>query len=121
VGGEHTIVESDRQVPVGPTTLGFRMRRSNTGGAMPSGIGTLLVNGQPAGSFETDRIFWLMISWSGLDIGLDRGTTVSDYDGTGRFMGPNEFTGTLVKVVVDLDDDQQVDHEGHAENELARD
>jgi hypothetical protein len=121
VGGEHTIVESDRPVPTGPVTLGFRMHRSDTGATTPSGVGTLLIDGEPAGSFETERIFWLMISWSGLDIGFDRGTTVSDYDGSGRFMGPNEFTGTLVKVVVDLDDDQQIDHQGHAENELARD
>ena len=66
-------------------------------------------------------IFWLMISWSGLDIGFDRGTTVSDYDGTGRFMGPFTFTGELVKVVVDLDDDQHVNQAAAAENEVARD
>jgi len=121
VGGQHQLVVSDRPVPLGPVTLGFRMRRSETGGPTPSGVGTLLINGEPAGSFETDRIFWLMISWSGLDIGFDRGTTVSDYDGTGRFMGPFTFTGELVKVVVDLDDDQQVNQAAAAENEVARD
>ena len=120
VGGEHTVVESDRLVPTGPATLGFRMRRSDDGGPTPSGVGTLLINGEPAGSFETERIFWLMVSWSGLDIGLDRGTTVSDYDRTGRFIGPFVFTGDLVKVVVDLDDDQQVDHEGAGNAELGR-
>ena len=121
VGGQHQLVVSDRPVPLGPVTLGFRMRRSETGGPTPSGVGTLLINGEPAGSFETDRIFRLMISWSGLDIGFDRGTTVSDYDGTGRFMGPFTFTGDLVKVVVDLDDDQQVNQAAAAENEVARD
>ena len=121
VGGQHQLVVSDRPVPLGPVTLGFRMRRSETGGPTPSGVGTLLINGEPAGSFETDRIFWLMISWSGLDIGFDRGTTVSDYDGTGRFMGPFTFTGELVKVVVDLDDDQHVNQAAAAENEVARD
>jgi len=121
VGGEHTIIESDRAVPTGAVKLGFRMRRSASGGPTPSGVGTLLINGEPAGSFATERIFWLMISWSGLDIGFDRGTTVSDYDRTGRFMGPFAFTGTLVSVVVDLDDDQELDHRAHAENEVARD
>lgn len=121
VGGQHQLVVSDRPVPLGPVTLGFRMRRSETGGPTPSGVGTLLINGEPAGSFETDRIFWLMISWSGLDIGFDRGTTVSDYDGTGRFTGPFTFTGELVKVVVDLDDDQHVNQAAAAENEVARD
>ena len=62
-----------------------------------------------------------MISWSGLDIGLDRGTTVSDYDRTGAFMGPFAFTGNLVKVTIDLDDDQELDHAAQAEIELARD
>ena len=97
------------------------MRRSDTGGATPSGVGTLLIEGEPVGSFETDHIFWLMISWSGLDIGLDRGTTVSDYDGSGRFMGPFEFTGRVLKVRVDLADDQDVDHAADADNQLARD
>ena len=69
---------------------------------------------------ETDRIFWLMISWSGLDIGFDRGTTVSDYDGSGRHLGPFEFTGTLVKVTVDLAPDQDVDHDAAGEAELGR-
>ena len=121
VGGRHQIVESDQPVPSGLVNLGFVMRRSDTGGATPSGVGTLLIEGEPVGSFKTDRIFWLMISWSGLDIGLDRGTTVSDYDGSGRFMGPFEFTGRVLKVSVDLADDQQVDHAADADNQLARD
>ena len=97
------------------------MRRSESGGPFPHGVGTLLINGEPAGEMQTDRIFWLMISWSGLDIGFDRGTTVSDYDGTGRFVGPYSFTGDLKKVTVDLDDDQELDHESVGINELARD
>jgi hypothetical protein len=69
---------------------------------------------------ETDQIFWLMISWSGLDIGLDRGTTVADYDGTGRHIGPFLFTGELIDVRVDLDNDQDVDHEAAGTTELGR-
>lgn len=120
VGGHHELVVSDRPIPTGAHRLGFRMRRSTAGGTHPFGVGTLLIDGEPAGSFETERIFWLMISWSGLDVGLDRGTTVSDYDGSGRFVGPFAFTGTLEKVTVDLDDDQQLDHEGAGRAELAR-
>ncbi len=70
---------------------------------------------------ETDRIFWLMISWSGLDIGFDRGTTVSDYDGSGRHIGPFPFTGELIKVTVELDNDQDVDSEASAELQISRD
>jgi len=120
VGGEHTIIESERPVPTGDVRLGFRMRRSDKGGPTPSGIGTLLIDDKPAGSFETERIFWLMISWSGLDIGMDRGTTVSDYDRTARYMGPFSFTGELRKVTVDLDDDQQLDHAQAGQTELSR-
>lgn len=122
IGGEHQLLESALPVPTGGLcTLGFRMRRSDEGGAFPHGVGTLLVNGESAGTMKTDRIFWLMISWSGLDIGFDRGTTVADYDKTGRFMGPFAFTGGLKKVTVELDDDQELDHESVGANELARD
>ena len=61
-----------------------------------------------------------MISWSGLDIGFDRGTTVADYDRSGRFVGPFEFTGALRKVTVDLDGDQDVDHDAAGRAELGR-
>ncbi len=120
IGGSHIIVTSDRAIPDGTAELAFQMRRSDTGGAFPHGVGTLLIDGEPAGSVETDSIFWLMISWSGLDIGLDRGTTVSDYDGSGSFIGPNAYTGALTKVTIELDDDQELDHHGAARAELSR-
>ena len=122
IGGNHQIVRSDRPVPTGgPCTLEFRMVRSPGDGPCPHGTGTLLINGEPAGVIETDRIFWLMISWSGLDIGFDRGTTVSDYDGSGRHIGPFPFTGELIKVTVELDNDQDVDSEASAELQISRD
>jgi arylsulfatase len=119
IGGTHQVVTSDRVVPANAATLGFQMLRTGEG-PFPHGVGTLLIDGQPAGSMETDQIFWLMISWSGLDIGLDRGTTVADYDGTGRFMGPNNYTGELVRVSVDLAMDQDVDHDAAGETDLGR-
>ena len=121
IGGHHQLVTSDRQVPSGAHQLGFRMQRSRGGGAAPSGIGTLAIDGEEVGRFETDRIFWLMISWSGLDVGFDRGTTVSDYDGTGRFMGPFRFTGKLIKVTVDLAADQVIDDDAALRAAIARD
>ncbi|MGB7182944.1 MAG: hypothetical protein WBD51_13485, partial [Burkholderiaceae bacterium] len=69
---------------------------------------------------RTNRIFWLMISWSGLDIGFDRGTTVSDYDGSGRFIGPYRFTGELSRVHVHLVNDQNVDFEAAASVTMSR-
>ena len=125
IGGTHQLVTSDERVPDGATVLAFRMRRTDTAEgdgsrAFPHGVGTLLVDGVEVGRMETDQIFWLMISWSGLDIGLDRGTTVADYDRTGRHVGPFSFTGSLVRVVVDLDNDQDVDHDAAGHVELAR-
>ena len=120
IGGTHQVVSSDAPIPVGATELCFRMRRSAGAGPFPHGTGTLLVDGVEVGRMETDQIFWLMISWSGLDIGLDRGTTVADYDRSGRHLGPFAFTGTLTDVTIELDDDQEVDHEAAGEAELAR-
>ncbi len=121
IGGSHQLVTSDIDVPPGPHTLSFHMRRSDGGGAFPHGTGTLAIDGQPCGELSTENIFWLMVSWSGLDVGFDRGTTVSDYDGSGRFVGPATFTGTIRQVRIDLADDQQVDQATAADNEIARD
>jgi hypothetical protein len=120
IGGTHQLVSSDRPIPVGTTELGFRMTRSSGDGPFPHGTGTLLIDDVEVGRMETDQIFWLMISWSGLDIGLDRGTTVADYDRTGRHVGPFSFTGSLVDVTIDLDDDQEVDHDAAGDTELGR-
>ncbi len=121
IGGTHQLVTSDRPIPAGGAhTLGFRMVRSPGEGPFPHGAGTLLIDGEPAGSMETDQIFWLLISFSGLDIGLDRGTTVADYDLTGRHLGPFEFTGRLIKVTIDLAHDQDVDHDAAGTAQLAR-
>ena len=120
VGGTHEMVRSSEPIPVGATHLGFEMRRSESHGPFPHGAGRLTIDGHASATMETDRIFWLMVSWSGLDIGLDRGTTVSDYDGTGRHLGPFRFTGGLRRVVVDLHDDQDVDHDGAGRAELGR-
>ncbi len=119
IGGTHQLVTSDRPIPATAATLGFRMERTGDG-PFPHGVGTLLIDGEPAGRMETDQIFWLMISWSGLDIGLDRGTTVADYDGTGQHLGPNTYQGELVRVTVDLVTDQVVDHEASGATELGR-
>ena len=109
IGGSHQIVRSSDRVPAGSHTLGFRMQR-NEG----VGTGTLLVDGAAAGEMRTKDVFRLFISWSGLDIGLDRGSPVSHY------ASPFVFTGTLRKVVVDMDDDQDVDHDGAGQVVLAR-
>jgi arylsulfatase len=111
IGGEHHVVESDRPLPAGECRLGVRARR-------PAGPGvrayTLLIDGQPAGTLETKHGFANFISWSGLDIGRDRGSPVSHY------AAPFAFTGTLDRVTVTMDDDQTLDGDGVGRSQMAR-
>jgi hypothetical protein len=75
---------------------------------------TLLIDGEPAGRFETTVGFVAFISWSGLDIGRDRLSPVSHYE------APFAFTGKLRKVTMTMDDDQALDAEAAATAALAR-
>jgi len=136
IGGEHQILRSDRSVPIGESQLSVRVRRptrkptplargiglSGYGATIPKevldgrGVSSygLLINGIPCGELETNLSFITLISWSGLDIGRDRGSPVSDYK------APFEFTGKLLKVVVTMDDDQVLDGESVGLAEMAR-
>jgi arylsulfatase len=77
-------------------------------------VATLLIDGEAAGGFTTQLGFVSFISWSGLDIGRDRGSPVSHYE------APFTFTGKLRKVTFVLDDDQVLDAKAAAEAVLAR-
>ncbi|MFO1160766.1 MAG: arylsulfatase [Reyranellaceae bacterium] len=109
IGGEHHLITSDRPVPTGSRRLGVRMRR-NQG----RNVATLLIDGEAVGGFDTQHGFVSFISWSGLDIGRDRNSPVSHYE------APFAFTGTLRKVTVVMDDDQEIDAEKAAAAVLAR-
>jgi hypothetical protein len=112
-------VESDRLVPPGEHRLGIRVRRlsrevSPTLATGPGSSGfTLLIDGVPAGEIVSRLGFFNFISWTGLDIGRDRGSPVSLYD------APFTFTGKLIKVEVTMDDDQALDAEGVARARLS--
>jgi len=110
IGGLHQLLRSPKPIAAGVTTLGFAMHRDGK-----SGRGELVVDGDTVSEMVTENIFALMVSWSGLDIGLDRGTPVSHYD------SPYMFTGALNKVSVDLLDDQALDGIGSAKVAASRD
>jgi arylsulfatase len=74
----------------------------------------LLIDRVPAGRTESWLGFYNLISWTGLDIGRDRGSPVSHYQ------APFEFTGRLIKVTVAMDDDQVLDGDGVGRAEIAR-
>src|SRR5262249_38349634 len=114
------IVRSQLPVPRGEHRLGLRVRRP-VQSAQPTapkspgpGEFTLLVDGKPAGSIVSPFGFANFISWSGLDIGRDRGSPVSHYE------APFAFTGKLMKVTVTMDDDQLLDGDGVGRAQMAR-
>jgi arylsulfatase len=106
VGGVHHVLRSSRPVPAGHHRLGFSMRLGPWAPfdcplagriGLPSvRTGTLWIDGEAAGSLDTQAGFNSLISWSGLDIGLDRGSPVSHYE------APFQFNGQLRKVTVRL-------------------
>jgi arylsulfatase len=109
IGGQKTTATSDR-LPASARRLGVRSRLADDG----TRTFTLTVDGAPAGAATTNLGFHTLISWSGLDIGRDRGSPVADYP------APFEFTGKLRKVTVAMHDDQALDGEAVGEAEMAR-
>ena len=120
IGGGHEIVTSSRRVPAGAHRLGVRVdrlvREAPPAKGSRTGVSeyTLLIDGEPAGSLKTELAFRSLISWSGLDIGRDRGSPVSRYE------APFEFTGKLLRVTVRMRDDQKLDGESVANAQMAR-
>jgi hypothetical protein len=120
IGGGHEIVRSDRNAPKGVHRLGVRVTRlvRSEPPAKGSRTGvseyTLLIDGEPAGSLQTKLAFHNLISWSGLDIGRDRGSPVSHY------AAPFAFTGKLLRVTVVMHDDQTLDGDGVGAAQMAR-
>lgn len=111
IGGQKTTVSSDRKVPPTATRLGVISRKVGEG---LDRTFTLTIDGAPAGEGLATTGFLTLISWSGLDIGLDRGSPVADY------AAPFAFTGDLRKVTVVMDADQTLDGDAVGEAEMAR-
>ena len=120
IGGGHEIVTSNRKVPSGAHRFGVHverlLRKEAPARGARTGISeyTLLIDGEPAGSLQTQLGFNNFISWSGLDIGRDRSSPVSHYD------APFEFTGRLLRVTVTMHNDQKLDGDGVGAAEMAR-
>jgi arylsulfatase len=109
VGGRHAATISDRVIATGHRRLGVAVRNADSRRRI-----RLLIDGEAAGEGETDLGFHNFISWSGLDIGRDRGSPVADYD------APFAFSGKLAKVTVTMDPDQTMDGDGVGVAEMAR-
>ena len=114
IGGTHQLLTSPKPVLPGRRELAFVMQRQPQDDNSVIGRASLRVDDVEVAELSTTSIFTLMISWSGLDIGFDRGTTV------GNYASPFTFSGKLHKVTVDLSDDQELDHDGVGRAEMAR-
>ena len=120
IGGSHQIVRSDRKVPSGARRLGVQVKRlvrqEPPAKGARTGVSeyTLLIDGEPAGSLQTQLGFHTLISWSGLDIGRDRGSPVSHYE------APFEYQGRLLRVTVTMHDDQKLDGDAVGNAQMAR-
>ena len=124
IGGVHKVLRSDRPVTAGHHRLAVQVV---LGAWVPytcpmagpikvpeHRTATLLIDGEPVGSLVSPHGFNNFISWSGLDIGLDRGSPVSHY------AAPFAFTGKLRRVTVTLDPLQVLDGDAVGQAEMAR-
>ena len=124
IGGVHKVLRSDRPVTAGHHRLAVQVV---LGAWVPytcpmagpikvpeQRTATLLIDGEPVGSLVSPHGFNNFISWSGLDIGLDRGSPVSHY------AAPFAFTGKLRRVTVTLDPLQVLDGDAVGQAEMAR-
>ena len=114
IGGSHQVVRGSTPIAPGEHTVTFEMRRSEPDTQNRHGVGRLLVDGVEVGRMETHDTFFTMVSFSGLDIGHDRGSTVGDYP------APFSFEGELRRVIVEMDHDQDVDHDAAGRVQMAR-
>jgi arylsulfatase len=89
--GDHAVVESTLDVPVGRSELTVRVRR--VGG---HGTASLAVDGAECGTVELP-LFMRMMSSVGPSVGYDHGSAVSP-----RYRAPFPFTGTLERLEIQL-------------------
>ena len=89
---DHTIVESEIEVPEGDVTLGVHLERDGR----TTGWVEVSIDGEPCGRASIP-FFMRMVSSVGSSIGEDHGSAVS-----ARYQAPFAYTGTLHEVVIQL-------------------
>ena len=108
---EHTILESDLEMPTGESTVVAKLRR----GAGMAGAMSMEVNGTPAGSADLS-LFMRMMSSVGPSVAYDHGSAVSN-----RYEAPFPFSGKLHEVVIQLLSKRELDAQAaEAAAELSR-
>jgi arylsulfatase A-like enzyme len=94
--GDHTILESEVEVPEGDVELGLRVRRLDGF----AGTAALAVGGADAGHADL-ALLMRMMSSIGPSIGADHGSAVSE-----RYAAPNPYLGTLHEIVIQASPDR---------------
>jgi arylsulfatase len=111
LGMEHHIVTSEKDLPTGPSTLRFDFKKTGE----HQGTGILYVNGEKVGESEIPRTVPVRFGSEGLEVGRDTATPVSE-----SYSCPFTFTGTLKKVVVEVNGNPHQDPEGDFRTEMAQ-
>jgi arylsulfatase A-like enzyme len=91
VFGDHVVVSSDVEVPVGESVVGVRFRRTDASGSV-----TLVVDGAPCGTAELPIVIRVLSS-VGASVGFDHGSAVSE-----RYDAPFGFQGQLIHLDIQL-------------------
>lgn len=107
----HTILESEVEIPAGDVTLGMRLQRDSS----TTGWVEVLINAEPCGRVELPY-FMRMASSVGSSIGEDHGSAVSN-----RYRAPFKYTGELYEVVIQIPQlPSSSDTEVKAKSEMGR-
>ncbi len=103
---EHTVLESNIEIPEGTSTLTVKVRRLGS----RVGAAELEIDDQAVGNVDLP-FFMLMMSSVGPSVGYDHGSAVST-----RYASPYHFTGTLHEVVIQASPERfaDVNAAGHA-------
>ena len=108
--GDHYVLESSTDVPVGDVTLSMRLKRTSRS----TGTAELAIDGAECGRCDLP-VFMGIISAVGTSLGHDRGSAVSD-----RYTAPFGFSGTLHEVEIQLSPRTRRDNINSARAEMAR-
>ena len=108
--GDHTVLESDTEVPTGDATVSMRLKRTSR----TTGTLEIAIDGAECGRCDLP-VFMGIISAVGTSIGRDHGSAVSD-----RYAAPFPFSGTLHEVEIQLAPRTRRDNVNTARAEMAR-
>ena len=97
--GTHYIVRSSLPVPVGPSVLEYVFTKTGP----LRGVGSLRIDGNDVGRVEMPQTLGTHLNAVGVSIGRNPLSAVSDL-----YRSPFEFSGRLVKVVVEIGTDRGI-------------